>query len=77
MSLQPAGKDRLVLIVTDDGVGLPTAIDPATSDSMGLHLVSLLATSQLGGTVDVSREGGTTVTVNFPLGLRNLSRLSP
>jgi PAS domain S-box-containing protein len=53
------------LTVTDNGVGLPPALDPARCDSLGLQLVSDLAV-QLGGSLTLSREGGTAVTVRFP-----------
>jgi PAS domain S-box-containing protein len=62
LQLQPAG--QLVLVVADNGVGLPPAVEPATVDSLGLQLVGML-TEQLQGTFEIGRQGGTTVQVVF------------
>jgi PAS domain S-box-containing protein len=57
------GPDRgFILVVQDDGVGLPETVDPARSASLGLQLVGQL-TAQMGGTVSVDRAGGTTWTI--------------
>jgi PAS domain S-box-containing protein len=53
-----------VLTVSDDGIGLPPGIDPATTESLGLQLVSTL-THQLGGTLSVTRDQGTRFEVQF------------
>ena len=60
------GKQSCELQVADDGVGLPPGIDLATAESMGLYLVRIL-TQQLQGTVETRRDGGTTISVRFPL----------
>lgn len=52
------------LTVRDNGVGLPEHFDWRTSASLGLRLVNDL-TRQLDGTVEISREGGTTFTISF------------
>lgn len=52
------------LIVSDDGIGLPPEEDLASSKSLGLRIVNTL-TRQLGGTMDVGREDGTTFTLTF------------
>lgn len=62
--LARGGPDGYILTVTDDGVGLPSVVDPDDSPSMGLQLVRDLA-EQLHGVVAVSRGRGTTFTVSF------------
>jgi PAS domain S-box-containing protein len=52
------------LTIADDGIGLPGNIDPETAESLGLQLVNTL-TRQLGGTLTVTRGGGTQFTVAF------------
>ncbi|MDP1569452.1 MAG: PAS domain S-box protein [Vicinamibacterales bacterium] len=59
----PRGGGPLVLSVTDDGVGLPAAAEPAPG--LGLQLVRDLAV-QLGGTLSMSAGPGATVRVMFP-----------
>ncbi len=57
---------ELALTVSDDGVGLPEEFDPSHSDSFGWQLIHALA-GQLGGSVDVARQGGTVVRLILPL----------
>jgi PAS domain S-box-containing protein len=54
-----------ILVVSDNGVGLPPALAPGHSDSLGLQLIADL-TEQLGGTLVLDREGGTTFSIRFP-----------
>ncbi len=49
----------------DDGIGIPEAIDIRTTQSLGLHLVSILAEDQLKGEIDLEREAGTRVRIRF------------
>jgi PAS domain S-box-containing protein len=60
-----AGDGRINLAVSDDGVGLPPDFDVQHSSSFGWQLISNL-TAQLGGTVRVVSQNGTTVSISFP-----------
>ena len=53
------------LTVADNGVGLPPDYDWHASRSLGLRLVNLWATHQLGGTLTVRSEPGATYTITF------------
>src|SRR5947209_3050822 len=64
VELQPFGDKQHVLVVGDDGLGLPPALDCHRADSLGLQLVDDL-TQQLHGSLVVSRDGGTTFTIAF------------
>ncbi len=61
--------DRGVLIVTDDGPGLPEGFDPVRSANTGLSLVGNLSRWDLKGLVryENSPAGGAKITVTFPL----------
>ncbi len=54
------------LTVADNGVGLPPGYEWQASRSLGLRLVNLWATHQLGGTLNVSGDPGTTYSITFP-----------
>ena len=54
----------LRLEVGDDGVGLPADLRERESNSLGLHLVSILA-KQLGGTLTIGEPPGTLFTLLF------------
>jgi two-component sensor histidine kinase len=61
-----ASDRQLVVTVSDNGIGMPGDFDPATSNSIGLQIVSTLA-KQLHGQVDIAIERGTTFQVSFPM----------
>ena len=58
------GPARYRLTVWDDGVGFPEGLDFRNTQSLGLQLVNSL-TQQLGGTVELNREGRTAFEIVF------------
>jgi two-component sensor histidine kinase len=64
--LYEAPNQHVILRVADTGVGVPDGFEVHQTDSFGWSLVCAL-TEQLGGTLSVARQGGTTVTLTFPL----------
>ncbi|MEW5772422.1 MAG: PAS domain S-box protein [Thermodesulfobacteriota bacterium] len=70
-------EDRIRLAVSDNGRGLPSGVDPYTSDSLGFTLIRTLVASQLDGQVRFRDNGGITVQVEFPRqALRSCARSS-
>jgi two-component sensor histidine kinase/CBS domain-containing protein len=61
-------EDHLKLTVSDNGVGLPEAIDFRNTDSLGLELVCIF-TEQLGGTIELNNDQGAHFTITFPQNL--------
>lgn len=55
---------RFTLVVSDTGIGLPKDFDYQESPSLGLKLVHTLV-DQLGGTVEIDRQGGTQFRITF------------
>jgi len=53
--------------VKDNGVGIPADLDIRRTDSLGLHLVTLLAEGQLGGKINLDRRNGTKFQIIFKL----------
>ncbi len=64
ISLQEEG-DQYTLTVSDNGVGLPPGYNYQDARSLGLRLVNLWATHQLGGSMKVSTEKGTSYQIVF------------
>jgi len=64
ISLSSNPDRKLVLVVSDNGVGLPTDLDFQNTTSLGLQLVSTL-TAQLRGTVELNSNGGTEFKITF------------
>jgi len=56
------------LTVSDNGVGIPSDIDFSHPKSLGLHLVHMLAESQLNGNIELDRSHGTRLKIVFNKG---------
>ncbi|PIQ26051.1 hypothetical protein COW36_02400 [bacterium (Candidatus Blackallbacteria) CG17_big_fil_post_rev_8_21_14_2_50_48_46] len=61
-SLEP---DLFELVVRDNGIGLPSQIEPLSPQTLGLRLVNSLS-RQLGGRIFVDNESGTRISILFP-----------
>jgi two-component sensor histidine kinase len=57
--------DWIIIVVSDDGVGLPDSVDPEAPGSFGLLLVTSLA-RQLDARMEVSTQGGTRIRLSIP-----------
>jgi two-component sensor histidine kinase len=57
----------LVIVVRDDGKGLPPDFDAAASGHLGLDIVRTVVEDDLRGTITFAGEHGTTVTIRAPL----------
>ena len=55
---------KVVLIVKDNGIGLPEDLNIETANSFGLQLVTTLV-AQLNGSVDIKRKPGTAFKIKF------------
>ena len=58
---------QVVLEVSDNGVGFPADLDFRSASTLGLKLVAIF-TEQVGGTMDLTREGGTRFGLRFTPG---------
>jgi two-component system, sensor histidine kinase PdtaS len=71
VSVHLARDDGAVVVdVVDDGVGLPSQFRPDDSPGLGLSIVQALVTSELGGSIELSSDGGTRVHLTIPLPVR-------
>lgn len=57
--------ETVTLTVADNGIGFPDSIDFRNTESLGLQLVTALVV-QLGGTIELARENGSTFRISFP-----------
>jgi two-component sensor histidine kinase len=64
ISMKVSGDGLHILTVRDDGAGLPGTVDIENVTTLGLRLVSLLAT-QLGGSARISEDHGTVCVIEF------------
>jgi two-component sensor histidine kinase len=58
--------DQFVLVVADNGVGVPQDVDIMRVESLGLQLVAAL-TEQVRGTLDLRRGNGALFRITFPV----------
>ena len=63
--LRRADKDMYELVIGDNGVGLPEDLDFKKTDSLGMHLVTILAENQLHGEINLNRNSGTEFQIKF------------
>lgn len=66
ISLTRIDGDRVGLVASDDGVGIPASLDLANTGSLGIKLVNLLS-EQIDGEISIRRENPTEFTVVFPI----------
>jgi len=59
IAMRPLNKNEIELIVSDNGVGMPEDMELINTQSLGLHLVSMLAEDQLHGEIKLDRKKGT------------------
>ncbi len=64
VEMRKGRENELHLVVKDNGIGLPKEIDPETTDTLGMQLISMLI-HQLNGTVEISKEQGTVFRIVF------------
>ena len=63
--LQSTNEGDFELTVSDDGIGISEDLDIEQTDTMGLHLVKVLAEHQLAGIIDLDRTEGTQFRIKF------------
>jgi two-component sensor histidine kinase/DNA-binding NarL/FixJ family response regulator len=65
VKLHKTTSGQIELIVADNGKGIPDDFDISTTDSLGLHLVSIIAEKQLRGKIEVSNHDGALFKIIF------------
>jgi two-component sensor histidine kinase len=65
VALGSTKEDKFMLTVSDNGAGMPEHIDFRNTESLGLHLVTILAEDQLHGKVELNRIEGTKYCIKF------------
>jgi two-component sensor histidine kinase len=60
-------RDGLLVVVHDDGRGLPKDFDPATANGLGLSIVRTLVEQDLGGELSLAGGTGAGFTIGVPL----------
>jgi len=67
IEFRSTGGGRIMLQVSDDGIGLPEGLDIKKMQTMGLGMIQAL-TEQLRGTLEMDRGSGTAIRVSFSTG---------
>ncbi|RAJ11197.1 two-component sensor histidine kinase [Chitinophaga skermanii] len=66
VQMQPIGVQEMVLVIRDNGRGLPAQFDQAPSKSLGMRLMQGL-TGDLNGTLEMHSHQGVHIRVQFPV----------
>ena len=64
IDLNELNENDYLLLIKDDGIGIPESIDFGNTNSLGLKLVKILS-EQLGGTVELIRNNGSEFRISF------------
>lgn len=56
--------NRFFLVISDNGIGFPEDLDYRNTSTLGLRIVNLL-TDQIGGEIELNRDGGTEFRISF------------
>ncbi len=64
VSLSHIDSRTYLLVMQDDGKGMPAIVNPAQSRSLGLSLIRGLS-KQIGGTLHIGQDGGTRISLTF------------
>jgi PAS domain S-box-containing protein len=65
VSLHINHENMVELIVSDNGMGIPSDLDFRKTESLGLRLVTILSEDQLHGNIDLDRSRGTEFKIKF------------
>ncbi|MDD5473933.1 MAG: MASE3 domain-containing protein [Candidatus Methanoperedens sp.] len=65
ISLHPIEDNKIELIVSDNGIGIPENIDFRKTNSWGLRLITILSENQLHGDINLDRSKGTEFRIIF------------
>jgi len=57
--------EHVYLVISDDGIGIPSSVDIKNVSSFGLQLIDMI-TTQLKGTLDIDITKGTKISVTIP-----------
>lgn len=68
ISILPAERDRVELIVSDNGIGIPAELDFQKTSTLGLQLVNTFVKDQLAGEIELDRSVGTKFKIKFKKG---------
>jgi PAS domain S-box-containing protein len=64
VALQPEADGTYILVIRDDGTGLPPGFNFRRTDTLGMQLVTMLV-EQLDGTIELHQDGGTEFRIRF------------
>ncbi len=65
ISLRSIEENMIELLVSDNGVCIPEDVDIRKTESLGLHLVTILVENQLHGEINLNRSKGTEFQIKF------------
>lgn len=71
ISMRELAGDRIELTVKDNGVGIPEELDIYKTDTLGLKIVRTLAEEQLKVKMELIRDEGTGIYVQFDKSITN------
>jgi two-component sensor histidine kinase len=67
VSFSKTGDDSVLMIVKDDGIGIPDDLDIENAETLGLKSTRNIVRGELKGKIKIEKNMGTEVAVEFPI----------
>lgn len=67
ISIRQTDDDRVIISVKDNGIGIPEEVDLEKANTLGLKLIRKLTQQQLKGKIQIIRQGGTEIRIEFEI----------
>lgn len=65
ISAHSGDDNTIMMIISDNGIGLPPDFESSKSSTLGMNLIHLLIEKQINGTLEISKNKGTTYVISF------------
>jgi PAS domain S-box-containing protein len=65
ISAHSGHNDTIMLIISDNGIGMPTDTETQKNKTLGMSLIHLLIEKQINGTLEICRDTGTRYIISF------------
>ena len=65
--MKSVNEKEIELVIEDNGIGLPADSQLEKTETLGIHLIKILATGQLKGDMKIERDNGTKFIIKFKI----------
>jgi PAS domain S-box-containing protein len=71
ISARVINPNSIEMVLGDNGIGMPDYVDVSSGKTLGMKLIRLLVEHQLGGKLEIVKDGGVKYVISFPASLKS------